>query len=71
MERSKATKKIQHSEKSSIYYAVKSKNDIYYQMASIFSAAKKDDTLLKEVFRGVLDRQLSEKISGKISINSL
>jgi len=65
MERFKAAKKIQHSEKSNIYYAVKSKNEIYYQMASIFSAANKDDTLLKAVFNGVSERQLSEKFLEK------
>ena len=51
MKRSKPAKKMQYAEKSNIYYAVKSKNDIYYQMASIFNAAKKeDDTLVKEIF---------------------
>ncbi len=60
MERSKAAKKIQYPEKSNIYYAVKSKNDIYYQMASIFSAANRDDKLLKAVFSGVQDGRLPE-----------
>lgn len=62
MKRSKVAKNNQYSEKSNIYYAVKSKDDIYYQMASIFSAANKDDTLLKDVLWSVSDGRLSEKL---------
>lgn len=62
MKRSKPAMKVQQSKKSSTYYAVKSKNDIYYQMASIFSAAKKeDDNLVKEILGSVSSGCLSDK----------
>ena len=40
---------------SSFYVALKSKNEIYFQMASIFKEASKDeDQLAKKIFNGLL-----------------
>ena len=40
---------------SNFYFALKSKNEIYFQMASIFKAVTNDrDELAKEFFNGIL-----------------
>lgn len=53
---------------SNLYYAVKSKNEIYYQMASIFKEVSKDEkSFAKKIFSNVLQGPQS-KISMENSL---
>jgi len=43
------------------YFALKSENEIYYQMASIFKeAANNDDNLAEKIFSGILAENQSK-----------
>ena len=61
MSRFKVGKKMNSLELSVSYVALKSQDEIYYQMASIFKAVTKDkEKMAKKIFKGVLTGNQSE-----------
>ncbi len=61
MSKFKVGKKRKNLESSISYVALKSQDEIYYQMASIFKAVTKDkEKLAKKIFKGFLTGDQSE-----------
>lgn len=60
MSKFKVGKKMNSLESSISYVALKSQDEIYYQMASIFKAVNKDkEKLARKIFKGVLTGEQS------------
>jgi len=61
MSKSEVENKKKRVRSSHLYYAMKSKNELYYQMASIFKEVSKDeDSFTKKIFSRVLQSPQSK-----------
>jgi predicted transcriptional regulator len=68
MAKSNVFQKKKQITRSTSYAALKAKNELYFQLASIFSAIRHDEENITEI---IIENYLPERLSKKIMDNSI